>query len=486
MIRDTAAAMLEPPLSRVWEVHRMTKIVEDLKAKLIECIKEPTPEKVARRADYNNAMRVHATIKQRAATALLDLLGTRAYLDDEEILLALDNSALDYPRDGTTVQTTGMMDRLGHVPEYIEDMGQIASDAIAELRKQYKGRLSKIKVYGVGGSATPAGMAREIIENSGLLGFDFEVVRRDEPWFKAVDNETLLIFASFSGNTEETINCLDLAVKSRRAKGRMIAMSTDGLLEKKAKRRGIPWIPIPKRVLQPRESLALQLIALLRVISDLKFPSGTPGVDPYRLEDKTLRAAGKIIRDLHAKVWWKQPFARNKAKQFAAKLVFGERGKVSEPGWRPRVPIVLSSASTQAVAYEFYSQLCEASKIICHVATYPEALHNLVESMKFSRASGRGAPWSLYYIENKRDDERRVRDRWDYTLSEVFGDVAPCRFETIGKTPLERSLSAYYFNAWLRLYIAFLNGAEPLPVPTMDHMKEFMKGIKRSPSARDC
>jgi len=462
----------------------MTKSVQDLKAKLIECIREPTPEKVSRRADYNDAMRVHATIKQRAATGLLALLGPEAYLDNEKILLALDNTPLTYERDGQSIETTGMMDRLKHVPEYLEDMGQIASDAVAELCIQYKRRLCKVKVYGVGGSATPAAMAREIIENSGRLGFDFEVVRRDEPKFNAVDSNTLLIFSSFSGNTEETINCLKLAAKSGRATGRMVAMSTGGKLEEKAKRRGVPWIRIPCRVHQPRESLALQLVAILRIISDLELPSGAPDVEPYRLEDQTLQAAGQIVRDLHAEVEQQVPFRRNQAKQIAAKLLRGDLGGRGAHPRLPRIPIVLSSASNEAVAYEFYTQLCEASKIVCHVASYPEALHNLVECMKFSLASQQGVPWSLYFIKSD-DDEPRVAQRWRYTLAEVFPDVEPCQFETIGETPLERSLSAYYFNAWLRLYMAFLNGAQPLPVPTMDYMKDYMKRIKRKPSAAD-
>jgi hypothetical protein len=104
--------------------------------------------------------------------------------------------------------------------------------------------------------------------------------------------------------------------------------------------------------------------------------------------------------------------------------------------------------------------------------------------MKFSLASQQGVPWSLYFIKSD-DDEPRVAQRWRYTLAEVFPDVEPCQFETIGETPLERSLSAYYFNAWLRLYMAFLNGAQPLPVPTMDYMKDYMKRIKRKPSAAD-
>ena len=468
------------------------KIAEDLIARLQGLI-EPSVTALAatsapcRRREYERVMLAHAKLRQRTAIQLLRVLGPEMYLDDPRILLALDRSPYAYERNGQSVQTVGMMGRLTHVPEYLLDMQELVKQTGNDLRTRVtRRRLGKVKVYGVGGSAAPAGLAKEILTNSGRLSFEFEVVRRDSPRFDAVDKETLLVFSSFSGNTEETLHCLDLAVKSGRAEGGMVAMSTGGCLKEKACQNKVPWIQIPPRVCQPRESAALQVVAILAIISELGLPSGDAAGSPFSLKRRMLEETGEGLRDLTKALHWAVPYRDNPAKQMAVKLLYREAGWAGSGAGRapmglPLIPIVLSSASHEAVAYELYTQLCEASKILCHVATCPEALHNLVESMKFGLVSGQGHPWSLYFMESD-DDEPRVADRWCHTLQEVFPEVEPCSFKATGRTAFERSMSLYYFNAWLRLYLAFLNGAEPLPVPTMDHMKEYMKGIKR----REC
>lgn len=463
----------------------VTGTVEDLIARLARASDWPASQGRGHggrcaRGHYESALLRHAALVQRTATELLTLMGPESYLDEPRILRALDHSPLDYEREGHAVQTGGMMDRLTHVPEYLVDMQEPTGLAVLELPTRKRKGVRKVKVYGVGGSATPAAVAKEIIENSGCLGFEFEVVRRDMPRFGNVGDDTLLIFSSFSGNTEETLNCLARATESKRATGPMIAMSSGGDLQQEAEKHRIPWIPIPKRVHQPRESLGLQLSAILTIISELGLPPGSDGSGPFSLTTEMVQAACEWVRESVTRFHYDVPFRENRAKQLAARLLYGGAtagaGDVSAP--LPRIPIVLSGASSEAVAYEFYTQLCEASKILCHVATCPEAFHNLVESMKFSLASRSSVPWSLYFIESG-DDSPRVLERWRFTLKEVFPGLEPCSFQAEGATPLERSISVYYFNAWVRLYVAFLNGAEPLPVPTMSYMKEYMRGIPR-------
>ncbi|UCH36589.1 MAG: hypothetical protein JSV65_09615 [Armatimonadota bacterium] len=466
------------------------KIAEKLIRRLEELAEDPDPNppklKGARRKrKYEHDISMHARVRHDAAGQLLALLGPKAYLNESRILRALDKSTLDYQRSRQQVRTKGMMDRLQHVPEYIIDMPQLIRSEVRGIAKVLRdAEIRKVKVYGVGGSATPAGIAREIIENSGRLGYDFEVVRRDTPRFESVDDATLLIFASFSGNTEETLNCFERALKRKHPTDHMIAMSKGGKLKTMAADSKVPWIRIPARIRQPRESMVFQLTAILSVVSALKLPSGGSRA-PFEVDDAMLDAAKRRLEGMRGELHWDVRFEANRAKQIAAKLVCGDvnaakAGAYGAPWTRPCIPIVLSSASNQAVAYEFYTQLCEASKIVCHVATYPEALHNLVECMKFNLVSGAGVPWSLYFLESA-DDTPRVARRWRATLKEIFPDVAWCSFKAEGDTAFERALSGYYFNAWLRLYMAFLNGAEPLPVPTMDYMKDYMAGIPRKP-----
>jgi hypothetical protein len=433
-------------------------------------------------AQYRLALQGAKEIQDKARQLLAEL-GPEKYLDDTQILGLLDRSPLSYQLDdGTPVDTCGMMDRLTHVPEYLFAMGDVVREALGGLRAR---QVRKIKVYGLGGSATPAAIAREIIGNSGGLGFEFEVVRRDSPSFGTVDGETLLVFSSYSGNTEEVLHAFCLARRDSSATtSPMLAMSAGGRLQELACEYGVPWVRVPRRVLQPRESLVLQTIALLHIVSELEMPAGDQRSGPFRLDEGVLRGTADSLRCLLEEVKCETPLRQNRAKQIAVQLLCGdarcwEALDRKLPDWYPLIPVVMSSEPNAAVAYEFYTQLCEASKVLCHVATYPEAFHNLVECMRFSLLSQEGARWSLYFLESP-DDESRVAQRWCHTLSEVFPGLAHCSHSVTGETALERSIAAYLFNAWVRLYVAFLNGVEPLPVPVMSHMKSHMAGVERS------
>jgi hypothetical protein len=249
-----------------------------------------------------------------------------------------------------------------------------------------------------------------------------------------------------------------------------------------AKKHDIPWLPIPRYVIQPRESAAYQIVAILALLSNLKLTkSVSAGSASFCLNENLLETTVTSLEELVSRLHWAVPFQENTAKQMASQLFLGDnQGKADGSAiHQSRIPIIMSSISGAAVTYELYTQLCEASKILCHYAALPEALHNLVECMKFNLVSGSGFPWTLYFMESE-DDEPRVHQRWRYTIQEIFPDIRPCSFRANGKTPFERSMLTYFFNAWLRLYIAFLNGAEPLPVPTMTYMKDYMHTVART------
>jgi glucose/mannose-6-phosphate isomerase len=448
------------------------------------------PEREVRcaRCKYEHTMAFHVGSKHRAAKRLLAELGPQAYLDDPRILLALDDCRQENEREDTCVRARGMMARLERMPDYLMEMPEPIRHATEQLKRR---DLRRVKVYGVGGSAAPAQVAGEVLSNSGCHELDFEVVRCDDPPFGGIGPDTLLLFSSFSGNTEEIINCFKEATRPGATRAAKMVMSTGGELAKMAEQQGVPWLKIPHRVFQPRESALLQIVAVLGVVSDAIDPEMLRSDETFRPTDCTLKKLRTTLCELSAGLNWRVQFWNNEAKQIAARLCWGDLWDMSDRRRdvverSPLMLRILSGGATAAVAFELYTQVSEASKMPCHRETLPEALHNLVEWMRFDYVSPRDPDWSLYVIESEKDDERRVADRWRHTSRELFPGLRYRTLQMRGATPLERSMSGVFFNAWLRLYMAFLNGVEPLPVPSMDYMKKYMSVIpRRKGGARD-
>ncbi|HSD55650.1 MAG TPA: SIS domain-containing protein, partial [Candidatus Saccharimonadales bacterium] len=102
------------------------------------------------------------------------------------------------------------------------------------------GPISNVVYAAMGGSA----MAASMLLSWPKIAKPFEVVRDyDIPDY--VNNETLVIFSSYSGNTEETLSALEQA----EAKGAQIAIVTaGGKLQQIASEKGYLLVTLPQTV----------------------------------------------------------------------------------------------------------------------------------------------------------------------------------------------------------------------------------------------
>ena len=132
----------------------------------------------------------------------------------------------------------------------------------------YENKFSKIKfddidhvvLAGMGGSGAigdiiAAILSRENFHVSTVKGYLLP---------KTVDNKTLVIAISISGNTKETLSILDYKSES---KAKFIAISSGGIMEKKCKENSIPHYNI-KMNHSPRASFGIFLYSILNILGD--------------------------------------------------------------------------------------------------------------------------------------------------------------------------------------------------------------------------
>lgn len=420
------------------------------------------------------------TIEQAAIQTALGILGPDALLDDDSFVGLIDNS--------------GMLERLERWPDHISTMKQRALEAATLFKSKHKEGsrdIGYVRIFGLGGSAAPHDIVADVIGNFKKSSIRIEVIHADTPNPDYIDENTLAIFSSFSGNTEETIHCYKTV---RDKTDLLLVLTKGGELRRIADQDKIPVIQLPDGkkhrayVLQPRESVCLQMTAVLTFLACLGLKPGSEGA--FNLADLTLdEEAIPLLKK------WRQrfdpliPFKSNPAKQLAFFLLYGigynaDTALGGYDLWQKRVPCVLVDRNNWGIGHEVRKQLHERSKVnaVCYEA--PEFLHNLVESVRAAAESSHAGldqdPF-VYYLIRSLDEQPRIRLRLDKTIGLVIqekGHYAVLNAE--GENPFQRALFVVYFNAHTTTYCGILNGYDPLPVPTMDWIKNIMREIPRN------
>lgn len=442
---------------------------------------KPKEPKDPKDPQEHEAMIEASIIEQAAIQAALGILGPDGLLDNKQPFIKL-------------IDRSGMLERLGRWPNHVATMKEKALETAKQFRENHKEEITYIAIFGLGGSGAPHNIAAGIISNLRESSVRIEVIHADTPNPDYIDKNTLAIFTSFSGNTEEIINCYE-TVKPKT--DMRVVLTKGGKLGDIALQDGIPFIQLPVEkddpayVIQPRESVCLQLTAILTFLASI----GLKSVSKPSLILEDLTFGSEII---HLIEEWSDKFApvvpykNNPAKQLAFFLLYGidykgEGNLEKYDLWRKRVPCILVDRNNWAIGHEIRTQLHERSKINAIFYEAPEFLHNLVESIRAGIESSHGGldedPYVYYFIRSL-DEEKRIRLRLDKTIELVIdgrGHHAELNAEVNAEreNPFQQALHAVYFNAYMATYLAILNGFDPLPVPTMTWLKNVMDKFER-------
>ena len=418
-------------------------------------------------------------IAQSIIQTFLGILGPKTLLDSDHYIRLIDKS--------------GMLERLGRWREHINTMKERATSVAKIFKQKYKdNHIKKVKIYGLGGSGAPHDIAVDIINNSRKSSTEIHVIHADTPNPDQVDENTLVLLCSFSGNTEETINCYH-TIKNKT--NLFIVIARGGELLEIAKKQQMPFIKIPDKkshpafVKQPRESVCLQMTATLVFLIEIGLKSGSSGkfkIDDFQFENDVF----PLLLEWRNRFGPQVPYDRNPAKQLAFFLLYGfvypsDEKKYKEFNiWDKKIPYVLVDYNNNGIGHEVRTQIHERSKLNAAFYVAPELLHNFVESL---RANLESSIFSLdkdqfvYYFIRSVDEQERIRLRLNETIKLVVKDKGNYAIlNSEGKNPYERALFATYFNAHMTTYLAILNGFDPLPVPTMSWIKNVMNEFPRS------
>ncbi len=341
-----------------------------------------------------------------------------------------------------------MLDDLKYIHEKdVQDALGVVAKQGAQLREMFTlqgntafGDIQNVVYAAMGGSA----LAALLFETWPGVNVPFEVVRNyDLPAY--VGPNTLVIAASYSGNTEETLSALEQAA----AKGAQIAVITGGgKLQQAAEAKGHALVVLPKAK-QPRYAVLYNSKALLTILEQaalLKEENVTKAVeDAADFLDQSVQAWLPTV-----------PTAHNPAKQLARELM----GKSV---------VIYAGPKLFPAAYKWKISCNENAKHIAWVNQFPEFNHN--EFIGWSKQPA-DKPYAIVDLRSSLEHPR-VQKRFEVTARLLSGmRPAPHAVAAQGKDMLEQLLWTSAFGDFVTIYLALLGGIDPAPVTLVENFKK--------------
>ncbi len=350
---------------------------------------------------------------------------------------------------------TAVLDNRAAIKEIDPDGALASAESIADQVRQvweekdsidvsaYK-NVRNIVVAGMGGSALGADLVRHLYKDE--LPVSMEICK-DYDLPNYVGKDTLVILSSYSGSTEETISCAAQA----KEKEAMIAIITSGSkLAALAKEKNYPsYIINPKAnpSNQPRMATAYNVMAILMMLSKLKLIK-------FEQEDyeQILNAIEKTTQNNLVEV----AQDKNQAKLLAYMIL-------------ERRPILVGAAFLEGALHIGANQFNENAKSYADYKVIPEINHHLMEGLTFPKSN----PMNHFFVFFQSDLYRKeIQKRISLTQKAVEkSGIEVMEIQLVSETKLMQVFELLTLTTFTNLYLAYLEGTNPCPIPVVDWFK---------------
>jgi glucose/mannose-6-phosphate isomerase len=312
----------------------------------------------------------------------------------------------------------------------------------AKLTVAHVGTHSEVLFAGMGGS----GIAGDYAAAMAAANSTRVVVHKGygplPSW--AIRVRPLVVAASYSGNTEET---LDFALSAHEHGLPVAAVTTGGRLAEMGMQRSWPVVEVPVG-LQPRAALGYMLGAVVKLLESAH------SIDDQRLAliEAADLADASFAEDAPR---WKE----------AESIADGLAG---------RIPIIYGGGPmTSVTAQRWKTQINENAKIPAWWSVLPELDHNEItgwETMPETTSQHLGV-----VALTDRGDHPRIKDRLAHTAN-LTEHAVPWVAEVAssGTSPLARLVSLTAVGDLVSWMLAKAAGVDPAPVPTIERLKKLL------------
>ncbi len=291
--------------------------------------------------------------------------------------------------------------------------------------------IRNILISGLGGSGIGGTIISELIATECPV----PIISNKDYFIPGFVNEhSLVIISSYSGNTEETLNAISEALNK---KAKIVCITSGGKIAEIARQHQLDIVTVPGGN-PPRSCLGYSLVQLFKIISF----HGLIRLD-YASQ---LNKAIQLIEDKAVNI-------KTEAMQLAKTL----SGKI---------PVIYSLGSTEGIAVRFRQQINENSKMLCW--------HNIIPEMNHNELVGwttRNEDLAVVILRTSKDYVRNIK-RLEVCLP-IFEKYASSvtQLVAIGNSPIEQAIYLIHLTDWATCYIADIKEIDPIEVRIIDHLK---------------
>lgn len=298
--------------------------------------------------------------------------------------------------------------------------------------------VKNIVIAGMGGSGLASDMLKDWVD----MPIPFEVIKGyDLPSY--VNEDTLVVASSFSGNTEETLSALQQALE---CEAQIVVITKGGKLLEQAETNGLPYVRMEWEY-QPRMGMFINLNALVRFLEVYKILPSTCIAE--------LSETGSWLEQ-ESKQWVKDvPSENNLAKQLAE--------------WcAGKTPVSYAGTHIKSLAYKWKISFNENSKNVAFHNEYPEFNHN--EFIGWSSHPVE-KPYAIILLRSS-FEHPRIEKRFDLSEKLLSGKRPAGKSIFLkGESRLQQMLWGAVLADFVSTYLGILNGVDPMKVALVEKLK---------------
>ncbi len=292
-------------------------------------------------------------------------------------------------------------------------------------------KIFNVLICGLGGSGIGGSIVTELVAGNACVPIN---VTKGYFIPSYVTENTLVIISSYSGNTEETLNCMEQAMAK---KAKIVGISSGGKVLETCNSKNYDCIVVPGGM-PPRSCLGYSLTQLFFVLWFHKIINTN-----YKAE---LEAAVKLIDAEENSII-------AEAKTIAEKI----KGKI---------PVIYATTYNEGIAIRFRQQLNENSKILCWHQIVPEMNHNELVGW-----TEKNENMSVLFFLDKDEYSRNlsrveinkeVIKKYTSNITEIYSK---------GNSIIEKAIYFIHLGDWISIHLGEMRGVDLMEVNVINHLK---------------
>jgi glucose/mannose-6-phosphate isomerase len=345
---------------------------------------------------------------------------------------------LEKPDEVRKIDCRDILGLCKKMPEFCRDALKRAEKAEITYKQP-----RNVVIVGMGGSAIGGELLKDWLHDKASIPIE---VCRDYVLPAYVDEKSLIIAVSYSGETEETLSAFLQAVKRRCM---IVTVSSGGHLGAFSQKLEIPYIQVPEGFV-PRAAIAYLFFPLVTVMEKI-------GVAK---EADEVEESLQVLREVSEENALNVPFKKNRAKKLASEI-------------EGTIPIVYGFRQYSAVARRLKCQFNENSKVPSKFDLFSELNHN--EVVGWEASDNLTKNFSIVFL---RDPEEPPEIKYRIQITKQIASPKVSRIleiQALGKKKLAKMLSAQYVGDFASIYLALLRGVDPAPTKTISYLKQEMR-----------